>query len=351
MPVTYKDILKKAMDLEALNLDELTCLISPQNEDERSLLFQSAREMRDNFDGSLIYTYGFVYLSTICRNDCTFCFYRKSNTKSKRYRKTKEEVLNAAKSLAAQGVNLIDLTMGEDPDVEKRSYLEDTATLIREVCQETSMPVMISPGLVSSYGLELFHKAGALWYACYQETHSPFLFGLLRCGQSYRERWEAKQKARRTGLKIEDGVLCGVGESPRDLANSILSMKELGAAQVRAMAYVPPPVEANESSQPSEAARSKELNMIAALRLSFPKALIPASLDVEGIAGLPDRLNAGANLITSFVPKDLGLAGVAQADLDIDNESRSLHHALPILEQMGLIAATPAQYLEKVASL
>ncbi|MDR2461073.1 MAG: methylornithine synthase PylB [Deltaproteobacteria bacterium] len=351
MQVAYKDITDKALDLYPLGHEELTRLILPKDEDERELLHSSARTLRKRFTGSLIFTYGFIYLSTICRNDCSFCFYRKSNGKSHRYRKTHEEVIRAAKSLAEQGVNLIDLTMGEDPDVEKRSYLEDTATLIREVCQHTSMPVMISPGLISSYGLELFREAGALFYACYQETHSPSLFGLLRCGQSYAARWSAKKKAKKTGLKVEDGVLCGVGESVKDLANSILSMKELGAAQVRAMAYVPPPTGKKENSSPSKAARRRELDMIAALRLSFPNALIPASLDVEGVAGLLDRLNAGANLITSFVPASQGLAGVAQAALDIENESRSLHHVLPLLEQLGLTAASPQEYIEKVKSL
>jgi biotin synthase-like enzyme len=432
-----ENILDKALEEKPLSREELELLLSLGEGDGKEALFKAAREMRSLKGGDLIYSYGFVYLSTICRNDCLFCAYRRSNPNSLRYRKTREEVVEASLSLAGQGVNLIDLTMGEDPDTDEWSYLLGAASLISEVREAAKVPVMISPGLVSREALGLFKNAGALFYACYQETHSPELFRTLRLGQSYEKRWNIKKEAKSLGLLVEDGVLCGVGESPADLAHSILSMKELGAEQVRAMAFVPydaevkgkipkkkgnglgapilsessdfrglssqvpivdnpsqinqanepklakepgvankpkrpeeplgpdlpfqlardqkpelPAEEADPSeNQPDKLARERELTVTAVLRLSFPKALIPASLDVEGLRGLRPRLDAGANLITSFVPGSLGLAGVAQSGLDIENERRSVPASLPILKSLGLRMATPDQYLEKVREL
>lgn len=49
------------------------------------------------------------------------------------------------------------------------------------------------------------------------------------------------------------------------------------------------------------------------MRLLFPDKLIPASLDVDGISGLELRLMAGANVVTSIIPPNEGLAGVAQS--------------------------------------
>ncbi|MDR2611625.1 MAG: methylornithine synthase PylB [Deltaproteobacteria bacterium] len=350
----YLYCLEKAGAAGPLDAAEIATLLSPACAGERERLREEARRARDARGGGLVYTYGFVYLSTFCRNDCSFCSWRRSNREPRRYRKTAAEVVEAAASLAAQGVDLIDLTMGEDPEVETRGYLEATAELIRAVREASGLPVMISPGLVPAEGLGLFREAGALWYACYQETHSPSLFGVLRPGQSYGARWGAKREARRAGLLVEEGVLCGVGESPLDLARSVLAMGELGAAQVRAMAFVPPQEaggRARGRPGPSPLARDRELDMIAVLRLSFPEALIPASLDVEGLAGLPGRLDAGANLVTSLVPAELGLAGVAQDELDIENDGRSLSAVLPLLEGMGLRAATPGEYLEKAGAL
>jgi methylornithine synthase len=403
----YENILEKALEERPLTFEELKILLSLEEREEREKLFLAAREIRNLKGGNLIYSYGFVYLSTICRNDCLFCAFRKSNQNSPRYRKTQEEVVEAALSLASQGVNLIDLTMGEDPDTDKLSYLKGAASLISAVKKASGIPVMISPGLVSKEALGLFKEAGALFYACYQETHTPELFNILRAGQSYEKRWNVKKEAKSLGLLVEDGVLCGVGESPADLARSILNMKELGAEQVRAMAFVPydgdigltlgkendkgkgkgngkvkgegngkengkktmarggeaeasasagrispdRPRSPAENNMPGELAKERELSVTAVLRLSFPRALIPASLDVEGLCGLRPRLDAGANLITSFVPSSLGLAGVAQSGLDIENECRSVPAALPILEDLGLKMATPDQYMEKVREL
>ena len=59
------------------------------------------------------------------------------------------------------------------------------------------------------------------------------------------------------------------------------------------------------------------------MRLAMPDRLIPASLDVDGIAGLEPRIAAGANVVTSIVPPDIGLAGVSQSELDIDDGLRT----------------------------
>jgi methylornithine synthase len=87
-----------------------------------------------------------------------------------------------------------------------------------------------------------------------------------------------------------------------------------------------------------------ELIAIAVMRILFPERLIPASLDVEGIAGLKSRLDAGANVITSIVPPHEDLAGVAQHELDIDNGNRSVAHVLHMLDGMGKKAASNTEY-------
>ena len=49
-----------------------------------------------------------------------------------------------------------------------------------------------------------------------------------------------------------------------------------------------------------------EMVTFATMRLVMPDRLIPASLDIDGIAGLERRLRAGANVVTSIVPPDRG---------------------------------------------
>ena len=342
--------LSKALNEEDLGRDDLIAILTPADQKEREAIRAAAREMRSRRTGDLIYTYGFVYLSTYCRNDCRFCAFRLSNPEARRYRKTAPEIIDASLRLAAQGVNLIDLTMGEDPQAQDSEYIDQIAAVIAEVRRATGLPVMISPGRASRQALEKYRAAGADWYACYQETHNPDLFTRLRRGQSYEDRWRSKLEAAEAGLLLEEGALCGVGETAGDLADSILAMKALGAAQVRAMGFVPPAEAAADpdgrwvAAPAPGAAQNREVDMIAALRLALPDRLIPASLDVEGLAGLKTRLMAGANLVTSLVPADLDLAGVAQASLDIDNHARSIDGIRPVLAETGLRLAGPGDY-------
>ncbi len=82
------------------------------------------------------------------------------------------------------------------------------------------------------------------------------------------------------------------------------------------------------------------------MRLLFPDRLIPASLDVGGLEGLKERLDAGANVITSIVPPGEGLAGVAQSSLDIDDARRTVTCVESVLRECGLVPATRDEYLQ-----
>jgi methylornithine synthase len=346
-------ILSRALAGVALTREDLIALLSLTTQEERDQVQAAARAIRARHSGNLIHTYGFVYTGTFCRNACRFCAFRRDNPRARRYRLSEGDIRAAARDLAAQGVNLIDLTQGEDPE----EFFRKTAELIRQVVRETGLPVMVSPGGASPEALAAYQEAGATWYACYQETHNRDLFSRLRPDQSYDRRWQSKLKAREAGLLVEEGVLCGVGESAADLADSVLAMRELGAGQVRGMAYMPPPETAGARpglwtpAPPPGEARRRELDLIAVLRLARPVALIPASLDVEGLAGLRDRLQAGADVITSLVPAGHGLAGVAQAELDIDNQARSLAGVGPVLDELGLKAAGAEDYRRRLRAL
>lgn len=71
---------------------------------------------------------------------------------------------------------MIDLTMGEDPSYHRSNGLRFLVDLIEAVKAETSLPVMISVGVVSKPVLTALAKAGGDWYACYQETHNRGCF-------------------------------------------------------------------------------------------------------------------------------------------------------------------------------
>lgn len=342
-------ILGKALEGKPLERSEITFLLALEEESEISRVFRVARYLRTKYFGNKTFLYGFVYFSTFCRNDCTFCSSRSSNSRTSRYRKSDAEIVDAACLLAESGVHLIDLTMGEDPYYDKGERgFDSLLEMIHKVKAATGLPVMISPGCVPDMVLKELSGTGADWYACYQETHNRHLFACLRPGQDYELRLSSKVAARRLGMLIEEGIMTGVGESFSDIANSIHAMRDLGAHQARVMSFIPQygtPMEKRRS--PS---RSIELMTIAVLRLLFPDRLIPASLDVDGLDLLQERLDAGANVITSLIPPCSGLSGVSQPSLGIEDGCRTVEGVTPLLEGLGMEIALRMDYCRWVSS-
>ncbi len=322
-------------------IEDLLCLEDPA---QIEALFEAARFVRARYFENQIFLYGFIYFSTHCRNNCRFCSFRKDNLRLVRYRKSAESIIETAVEMAQSGVHLIDLTMGEDPALFNNgaSGFTPLINLVEQIRHQTGLPVMASPGLLPEKVLAQLGCKGATWYACYQETHSKSLFRNLRVNQDFYQRLEAKHHARKNGMLVEEGILLHVGERVADIADSILWMKAFRVDQARAMTFVPQ--EETPMWGKPFGGDLQELITIAVMRLVLGDVLIPASLDIRGLDGLKSRLKAGANVVTSIVPPEKGLSGVANPCLDIDLSRRSLEKILPAIDACGLTAATPLDY-------
>ena len=367
-PFNLTEILDHLQQNPVADKNQIKFLLGLSDPAEIQQLFKRARMVRTQHFKNRIFLYGFLYFSTHCRNDCNFCQYRRSNTALVRYRKTKDQILTAAREMADAGVHLIDLTMGEDPQLYSPGYrgsidsavsavsavsnvatgstggndFHDLVKIVKAVQDETNCPVMISPGTLPDEILTGLADAGTTFFACYQETHNPDLYHRLRQGQGFEKRLEKKYLAKRLGMLIEEGIMTGVGETLDDLADSIIWMADFSVDQARVMTFVPQAGTPMENTMPQGSL--KECIIIAIMRLLLPDCLIPASLDVDGLSGLKERLDAGANVVTSIVPPQKGLAGVANHSLDIEDAKRTLAHITPILYACGLLPATSAEY-------
>lgn len=347
MTELLRSVLDKTLQGHELTDEDLACLLTCSSAGDLQKIFAAARAVRRREFGDKIFLYGFVYFSTYCRNNCRFCYFRHENRNPVRYRKSREEILATALELKKSGVNLIDLTMGEDAFFLDNQG-ENLIRLVREVHTACGIPVMVSPGVLPEETLERLAEAGADWYALYQETHNREMFSQLRLKQDYDLRMKSKKAAARSGLLLEEGLLSGLGESTEDLIKSFHIMKDMKISQGRSMTFVPQKGTPMEDTGTPDF--STELKIIAALRLYMPDILIPASLDVDGIHGLQDRLMAGANVVTSIIPPRKGLAGVANAVQDIDEGFRTVAGVEKVLRDCGLRCASTEEYREWIDS-
>ena len=104
---------------------QIKALLSVPSAEEAEPIFAAARELRQRHFGDAIFLSGFVYYTTYCRNLCNFCLYRVGNDVAPHYRKSLDEILATCRGLVEDGINLIDLTSGEDP------LTHDTGNFIR----------------------------------------------------------------------------------------------------------------------------------------------------------------------------------------------------------------------------
>ena len=351
-PTTYRPpavespdrIISRALDEVPLSDREVLELLKIRDGAILERLFSAARRLRERYFGNRLFLYGFLYASTHCRNHCRFCLYRRGNSRAPRYRKSAGAIIDSARRLAESGVHLIDLTMGEDPLFfqDGGDGYDDLLDILQRLIAAVDRPVMVSPGVIPEAVLHRFVRAGVRWYACYQETHNRELFSRLREGQDYDRRWQIKRAARQAGLLIEEGLLCGVGESAADIVASLSAIDRLKADQVRVMTFIPQP--GTPMGRLPAADPLTELKITALMRLRFPKLLIPASMDVGGHDGLRQRLDAGANVVTSLVPPGQDLVGVARSRMDIEEGRRTVEGIGCLLDLCGLAPASSQQF-------
>ncbi|AKB26589.1 Proline 2-methylase for pyrrolysine biosynthesis [Methanosarcina sp. MTP4] len=333
---------EKIIEGYRLSDDELRALLSLGSEEELEKLYYVARKVRDHFFGNRVFLNCFIYFSTYCKNQCTFCYYNCKN-EIKRYRLTPEEVRDTCKVLKGLGFHMVDLTMGEDPYYhdEPGRFVE----MVRTVKEELGLPIMVSPGVMDNSTLLELKRNGANFLALYQETYDRELYAKLRVGQSFDGRAGSRLFAKENGYCVEDGLLTGVGNDIESTITSLRGMEANNPDMVRVMTFLPQ--EGTPLADFQDSSNLSELKIIAVQRLMFPDRLIPASLDLEGIDGMVYRLNAGANIVTSILPPDSRLEGVANYDRELEERDRSITSVILRLESMGMEPASQADF-EKI---
>ncbi|MCD4800962.1 MAG: radical SAM protein, partial [Methanococcoides sp.] len=195
----YAEQLISGSEISDENLREMLQISDP---DEMEKLHYVARHIRDNFFGNKVFMYSFVYFSTHCKNNCAFCYYNREND-IERYRLTLEDIKKICQVLKTEEIHMVDLTMGEDPYFHNNP--ERLVELVRTVKEEVGKPIMVSPGVVDNETLMLLKENGADFLALYQETYDKELFGKLRVEQSFEERINSRNHAKRIGYCVEDG--------------------------------------------------------------------------------------------------------------------------------------------------
>ncbi len=260
------------------------------------LLTQEAVRIRKKHYGDKVYIRGLIEFTNYCRNDCGYCGIRRGNLHARRYRLTKEEILECCARGYELGFRTFVLQGGED-----RWFTDERmADIIRSI--RVSYPdcaITLSIGERSYESYRLLKEAGADRYLLRHETADEEHYGKLHPSEmSLAVRKMCLYDLKLLGYQVGAGFMVGSpGQTADGLAKDLLFLKELRPHMVGIGPFIPH----HDTRFAQEKAGSVELTLflLSVIRILLPKVLLPATtaLGTMDPQGREKGLQAGANVV------------------------------------------------------
>ena len=274
----------------------LAALISSEDEETRSRLAARARETTVANYGADVYLRGLIEFSSYCRNDCFYCGLRRSNAAARRYRLSKDEILDCCRRGYALDFRTFVLQSGED-EYYTDELLCDIISSIRGEFPDCAVTLSIGEKERASY--EKYFRAGAERYLLREETGSPQHYARLHPPElSLEHRLNCLRELKGIGYQVGCGFMVGSPrQTPKDIVCDLRFFQELQPQMIGIGPFI------SHKDTPFAACRNgtaaMTLRLISILRLMFPKALIPATTALGTISpcGREEGLMAGANVV------------------------------------------------------
>ena len=277
-------------------------LLTELCDEEKLRLAQKARGVAQLQFGKGVYVRALIEISSYCRNNCKYCGLRCSNKMARRYRLSKEEILDCCRLAAELGFNTFVLQGGEDAK-QSDEWLADAVAAIR--AEFPKKAITLSVGERSMEGYSLLRSAGADRYLLRHETANDEHYSMLHpqtMSVCNRRRCLAGLKA--LGYQVGSGMMIGSpGQTVDCLVDDLMFLDELKPQMIGIGPFIP----AAGTPFANEPCGSVEdtLLLISLLRLRFPRALIPATTALATLCedGTQRAILAGANVVMpNFTP-------------------------------------------------
>lgn len=291
-----KRLIDKLEATSMLTKEEWVALIENRNEGVAAYLFEKARKCQYQYYGNRIYTRGLIEFTNYCKNDCYYCGIRRSNRNAKRYRLTKEQILECCQMGYGLGFRTFVLQGGEDGWFTQEK-LEDIVCAIKRGYPDCALTLSIGERSKESY--QRLFEAGADRYLLRHETADETHYGSLHppeLSANHRKQclWDLKEIGYQTGT----GFMVGSpGQTVEHLAEDLLFIRELMPHMVGIGPFVPH----HDTPFAAEVGGTVELTLflIGLLRVMLPKLLLPATTALGTIDpnGREKGVLAGANVV------------------------------------------------------
>ncbi len=297
-------VLDKASQSRQLSRDELLYLLGLKDKKGFELLFKTANFLRQkNFKNSCC-VHGIIEISNHCRQGCQYCGISYHNKDLRRYRLTKDEILEAAReAVEVYGFKSLVLQSGEDPGYS----VDELADIVKRIKEKFPSLLFISFGEIGVEGLEKIYQAGARGLLMRFETSNPKLYQQVHPGMTLESRLVHLRKAHDMGYLILTGGLIGLpGQSKEDILDDIFLAKELHAEMFSFGPFIPHPNTPFSGIKPPQ--EDEVFKVLAVARIidnHQAKILVTTALETLSPDAARNGLSSGANsLMLNVTPLD-----------------------------------------------
>jgi biotin synthase len=307
---TMKNIISDIIENTSFTRQDIAALLSATDPEESEIIRRAAHRVVLDNCGPTVWLRGLVEFSNRCVNDCLYCGIRKSNAAVRRYRLSKEEILDAARFCADAGYGSIVLQSGERRDEGFISFVEDVVRSIKRRTISRALPrglgVTLSVGEQTPDAYRRFFDAGAHRYLLRIETSSPRLFARIHPPhQTIETRIECLKSLAAIGYQVGTGVMIGLpGQTVQDLADDILFFKGMDIDMIGMGPYIvhrrtPMAGYGSEIAERKNEIFALALRMIAVTRLALPDVNIASTTALQAMDpfGREMGLLHGANVV------------------------------------------------------
>jgi 2-iminoacetate synthase len=136
------DDVSRALNRETCHPEDLAALLSPHAVPRLEDMAHLAQRLTRRFFGRTIGLFVPLYISNVCRSDCTYCGYaRGSGNPGARRTLTPAEIRTECETLARHGFQNLLLLTGEAPRVSSVQYIAEAVAIAREYFASVSVEV------------------------------------------------------------------------------------------------------------------------------------------------------------------------------------------------------------------
>lgn len=291
-----KDFIHKLEQNQTLPRGDWITLIANFTPEDAQYLYERARVIQNQHYGNQVFIRGLIEFTNYCKNDCYYCGIRRSNRNARRYRLTRDSILNCCRKGYKLGFRTFVLQGGED------GYFTDTvlAEIVSAIRQEfPDCAITLSVGERSRESYEALYSAGANRYLLRHETYDHAHYARLHPSElsaAHRQQclWDLKD----IGYQVGTGFMVGSPlQTAETLVDDMFFLKELNPQMVGIGPFIPHHDTPFADQTPGTL--DLTLFLLGAIRLMLPKVLLPATTALGSIAenGRERGVLAGANVV------------------------------------------------------